>query len=226
VNSKKPSKKISNTAETAWVFDLDNTLYPEHCNLFARIDVKMKAYISDLLGVDGDEAYKVQKDYFVRFGTTLRGLIEVHGVDPEDFLDFVHDIDLSSLAEDQPLNRALGDIKGSKFVFTNGDTRYAKRVLEKIGIHEQFEGIFDIAAAGHMPKPNEASYNNFVRHFDIDPEKAVMIEDMARNLVPAANLGMTTVWVKTNYQWSSMGYQAEHIDYETSHLVGWLKENL
>ncbi len=223
---KNPKREVRNTPQTTWVFDLDNTLYPEHCNLFARIDVKMKAYITNLLGVDGDEAYKIQKDYFVRYGTTLRGLIKVHGVNPEDFMHFVHDIDLSPLKEDQEMRRALSEIQGRKFIFTNGETRYATRVLDKIGIKDQFDGIFDINAAGHVPKPNEASYRNFVDHFDVDPKDAVMIEDMARNLTPAAALGMTTVWVKTDYQWSSMGYEAEHIDYETSHLVGWLKEKL
>ena len=223
---KKSRKKVSNSSSTAWIFDLDNTLYPEHCNLFAHIDIKMKAYITNLLGVDGDQAYKIQKDYFIRYGTTLRGLIEVHGVNPEDFMHFVHDIDLSPLKQDQELDRALSKIRGRKFIFTNGEARYATRVLEKIGIEDQFDGIFDIAAAGHIPKPNEVSYQNFIDHFGIDPKNAVMIEDMARNLAPAAALGMTTVWVKTRYEWGAMGYDAAHIDYETDHLVGWLSETL
>ena len=223
---KKSKRAVKNTPQTTWIFDLDNTLYPEHCNLFSRIDVQMKAFISDLLGVDDDTAYKVQKDYFVRFGTTLKGLMEMHGVDPEDFLHFVHDIDLSSLEKDEPLNHHLSKIKGRKLVFTNGDARYATRVLEKIGIQDQFEGIFDINSAGHVPKPNHASYQNFIDHFDVDPKTSIMFEDMARNLTPASNLGMTTVLIKTNYQWSKMDYNPEHIDYETSHLVGWLEENL
>ena len=218
-----PAKKIKNTAETTWVFDLDNTLYPDHCNLFANIDVKMKAYISDLLGVDPEEAYKIQKNFFVDYGTTLRGLIDVHNIDPREFLDFVHNIDLSPLEENQDLRRQLGKIKGAKYVFTNGDTRYAARVLEKIGIENEFDGVFDITLADHVPKPYAASYQAFINHFEIDPEKSVMIEDMARNLKPAAALGMTTVWLKTSHAWGAIDYDAAHIDYETDHLVSWLE---
>ncbi len=219
----RPKKEIKNITQTTWVFDLDNTLYPDHCNLFANIDVKMKAYISSLLGVGTDEAHKIQKDFFIDYGTTLRGLIDVHGVDPREFLDFVHNIDLSPLQEDKALRQALQDIRGSKFVFTNGDTRYAQRVLEKIGIDQEFDGVFDITLADHVPKPNAAAYQNFIRHFDIDPKSAVMIEDMARNLKPAAALGMTTVWLKTAYPWGEIGYDTAHIDYETDHLVSWLE---
>lgn len=219
-------KEVKNTADTTWIFDLDNTLYPDHCNLFANIDIKMKAYISNLLGVGADEAYKIQKDFFVNYGTTLRGLIDVHKVDPREFLNFVHDIDLSPLEKDDALRNSLRKIRGAKYVFTNGDTRYAHRVLEKIGIDQEFDGVFDITLAGHMPKPHEASYHSFIRHFDIDPERAVMVDDMARNLKPAAELGMTTVWLKTSLSWGRIGYQAAYIDYETDHLVSWLEEKL
>ena len=215
-------KPPQNTADACWVFDLDNTLYPEECNLFGHIDAKMGDYIAALLGVGRVEAKKVQKDYFVRFGTTLRGLIDVHGVDPEEFLNFVHDIDLSALAEDKELGRALKKLKGRKIVFTNGDIPYAERVLKKIGIRDQFEGIFDIARARYLPKPHAETYRVFVDHFEVDPGAAVMVEDMARNLVPAARMGMTTVWVKTRDAWGSVGHDAAHIDFETDNLVHWL----
>lgn len=218
--------KITDTPETTWVFDLDNTLYPEHCNLFAHIDLRMGEFIANLLDVDKVEARRVQKDYFVRFGTTLRGLIDQHGVNPEDFLNFVHDIDLSSVDRNEALSARLAGLKGKKYVFTNGDIPYATRVLQRIGIDSYMDGIFDIASAGYVPKPHAATYDRFISHFGVDPAKAVMFEDMARNLVPAAKLGMTTVWMRSTYQWGSIGYDKQHIHYEAENLVAWFDDYL
>jgi len=214
----------ANRPEACWVFDLDNTLYPAECNLFGQIDDKMGAFISNLLDVDRVEARRVQKDYFVRHGTTLRGLIDVHGVDPVEFLDFVHDIDLEVLSEDAALRETLQNLRGRKMVFTNGDIPYAGRVLDKLGIAGEFEGIFDISTAAYHPKPYTRTYKAFVNHFEINPNNAVMIEDMARNLVPAAQMGMTTVWLRTGYKWGDAGYNADHIHHETDHLVSWLNQ--
>ncbi|MEE8295441.1 MAG: pyrimidine 5'-nucleotidase [Sphingomonadales bacterium] len=220
------TKVIQNSPETTWIFDLDNTLYPEKCNLFSLIDLKMAEYLSNLLQVDRIEARRVQKDYFVRYGTTLQGLIKVHNVDPEDFLNFVHDIDLSPLEENKELSATLGSLQGRKFVFTNGDVPYATRVLERLGIYHQMDGIFDIAKAGYIPKPNARAYERFIGEYDINPLNAVMFEDMARNLIPASNLGMTTVWVRTASEWAGIDYQAEHIHYETEHIMDWFSAHL
>lgn len=219
-------KVFQNSPEITWVFDLDNTLYHEKCNLFSLIDIKMGEYLSNFLQVDKAEAKRVQKDYFVRFGTTLRGLIKVHNVDPEDFLNFVHDIDLSPLEENPLLANKLGTLLGKKLVFTNGDIPYATRVLERIGIAKEIDGIFDIAKANYIPKPNAKAFEAFIREFDINPKNAVMFEDMARNLIPAAKLGMTTVWIKTSSEWAGIDYQAEHIHYETEHLMDWFDNHL
>lgn len=219
-------KVFQNSPEITWVFDLDNTLYLEKCNLFSLIDIKMGEYLSNFLQVDKTEAKRVQKDYFVRFGTTLRGLIKVHNVDPEDFLNFVHDIDLSPLEENPLLANKLGTLLGKKVVFTNGDLPYATRVLERIGIAKEIDGIFDIAKANYIPKPNVKAFEAFIREFDINPKNAVMFEDMARNLIPAAKLGMTTVWIKTSSEWAGIDYQAEHIHYETEHLMDWFDNHL
>lgn len=220
---RKPLPEPSLNGETSWIFDLDNTLYPERCNLFAGIDKKMGAYISRLLEVDLAEAKRVQKDYFLRYGTTLRGLIEQHGVDAREFLDFVHDIDVSPLEEDPELNATLGALSGRKYVFTNGSTRYAQKVLNRLGLDEVVDGVFDIAHANFMPKPNAAAYQAFVDHFEVDPASAVMVEDMARNLTPAYKMGMTTVWLKTASPWGEIGYNPAHIHYEIEDLGDWLK---
>jgi len=219
-------KTFQNSPETTWVFDLDNTLYPEKCNLFSLIDIKMGEYLSNLLQVDQVEARRVQKDYFVRFGTTLQGLIKVHNVDPEEFLNFVHEIDLTALEENPALADRLGRLRGRKFVFTNGDVPYATRVLERIGIAGKIDGIFDITRVDFIPKPNSRAYKAFIREYQINPKSAIMFEDMARNLIPASKLGMTTVWIKTASQWAGIDYQAEHIHYEAEHLLDWFGAHL
>lgn len=220
------SKAFQNSPEATWIFDLDNTLYPEKCNLFSLIDLKMGAYLSNLLQVDRVEARRVQKDYFVKYGTTLQGLIKVHNVDPEEFLNFVHDIDLTPLEESQPLARKLGTLFGKKIVFTNGDIPYATRVLERLGIAQEIDSIFDIKQADYIPKPNARAYDAFIREFDINPDRAIMFEDMARNLIPASKLGMTTVLIRTASEWAGIDYQAEHIHYETEHIMDWFDTHL
>jgi len=209
--------------ETVWVFDLDNTLYPERCNLFAGIDRNMGLYISRLLNVDLAEAKRLQKDYFLAHGTTLRGLIDVHGIDPKDFLDFVHNIDLSALAPDAELKAALGALKGRKLVFTNGSADYAERVLGKVGIAEAIDGVHDIGEGNYVPKPDPEAYRQLTRRFGFAPAAAVMVEDMARNLIPAARMGMTTVWLNTGYAYGRFGHDPKHIHFEIEHLAGWLK---
>jgi putative hydrolase of the HAD superfamily len=221
VQAKAPSALDS--PETVWVFDLDNTLYPERCNLFAGIDRNMGLYISKLLDVDLAEAKRLQKEYFLAHGTTLRGLIEVHGADPKAFLDFVHDIDLSALRPDGELKAALDGLQGRKVVFTNGSAGYAARVLSKIGIAETIEAVHDIGQGDYVPKPDPDAYRKLMRRFAFAPGDAVMIEDMARNLIPASKLGMTTVWLNTGYAYGRVGHEARHIHYEIDHLASWLE---
>ena len=211
----------------AWIFDLDNTLYRADSDLFARIDARMSAYVANLLGVTAEEAKRIQKDYYRDYGTTLSGLIRVHGIDPETFLGDVHDIDLSPLAPDQVLNRAIARLPGRRFVFTNGCRNYAARVLERIGLSGLMDDIWDIRTIGFEPKPGRAAYERVLAEAAIAAGRAAMFEDVARNLVPARELGMTTVWINNGSVWSKQGpehpvAQSHHIDHETGDLAAFL----
>ena len=206
-----------------WVFDLDNTLYPATSELFSQIDRRMGGFIADLLGLDEAAARHLQKTYFLRYGTTLRGLMLEHGVAPEAFLEHVHDIDLAALVPDPRLRDALAGLRGRRIVYTNGSARHAERVLARLGIAHLFDGIFDLVAAGYEPKPAGASFDRFLAAFSIVPGRAAMIEDMARNLVPAAARGMTTVWLRTAYAWGAVDHEAAAVDHEVSDLPGFLE---
>ena len=206
----------------AWVFDLDNTLYPASCNLFARIDVRMKAWIADFLKVDPDEAFRIQKHYFREHGTTLKGLMDLHGIDPEPYLDFVHDIDVTAVEPDPALQASLSALEGRKLIFTNASVVHAHRVLDRLGITHLFEGVFDIADADYVPKPQPHIYDILIDQHRLDPTKTVMVEDMARNLEPAAALGMTCVWVDTGAAWGREGSDGDWVHYRTDDLTGWL----
>ena len=211
-----------------WVFDLDNTLYHVSANLFDQIDRRMCSYVADFLNIPAAEAYKVQKSFFREHGTTLRGMMNCHDMDPEPYLDFVHEIDFSPIKVDEMMTKALAALPGRKIVFTNAATKYAGRVLERLGIAHHMEDVFDIVDAGYIPKPDPAVYAQFVEKYDIDPAGAVMVEDMARNLMPAQELGMKTVWVQTDRPWSTMGADNEadaaEPDFTTDNLSKWLSD--
>lgn len=208
-----------------WIFDLDNTLYPAACNLFAQIDVRMTAYICDLLGLDPEEARRLQKAYYHEHGTTLNGLIQVHRADPTPYLDYVHDIDLSAVEPAPELEIRLAALPGRKVVFTNGSLAHAERVLERLGVTHHFEHIFDIVAANYVPKPHADTYAGFVERCGIAPKTAIMFDDLSRNLVAAHDLGMTTVWVRTGSEWSRAPEPDDeaHIDYVCDDLLGFLR---
>ncbi|MBL6958164.1 MAG: pyrimidine 5'-nucleotidase [Rhodospirillales bacterium] len=206
----------------AWIFDLDNTLYPASCNLFAQIDVRMRDFIADYLDLDPDEAYRVQKQYFSEYGTTLRGLMHRHDMDPGPFLDHVHDIDLSPVLSNPELEQALATLPGRKLIFTNADSGHAHRVMEKLGVRHHFDEIFDIIGADYVPKPEPQIYHMLVDNYGLDPAKSVMVEDIARNLEPAAALGMTTIWVKTDTRWGTEGFDKAFVHHEVDDLAGWL----
>ncbi|MBK8173993.1 MAG: pyrimidine 5'-nucleotidase [Rhodospirillales bacterium] len=208
----------------AWLFDLDNTLYSASIDLFSQIDARMRGYIAELLGVDQDAAYALQKQYFAEFGTSMRGLMERHGMDPAAFLDHVHDIDVSVLAPADALGRALAALPGRKIVFTNASTAHAERVLKRLCIDHHFCGVFDIFAADFRPKPEPDIYRTVVERHAIDPRRSVMVEDMARNLAPAAAMGMTTVWVRTNSEWGAVGADAGYIHFMVDDLAEWLTD--
>lgn len=178
-----------------WVFDLDNTLYQARHRLFDQIDERMGSFIATRFEVDRVEARRMQKDYFFRYGTTLRGLMSEHDVHPDDFLGFVHDIDHSVLPTDQLLASALDKLEGRKLIFTNGTVEHAEQVLSAAGIAGRFDDIFDIKASEYEPKPAARPYQKFIAETGFDPKGAAMFEDIARNLEVPHDLGMVTVLV-------------------------------
>lgn len=207
-----------------WVFDLDNTLYCGVHGLFEQIDARMKAYLARFLDVDETEARRVQKSYFRDYGTTLRGMMLNHAMDPQPYLDFVHDIDITAIPAAPELDAQLARLDGRKTIFTNADLAHTERVLNRLGIAHHFNAVFDIHAAGFIPKPEPEIYHALVARFDIDPHQTVMVEDIARNLEPAWRLGMTTVWVRPETECTICKEQptGSHVDFETEDLVAWL----
>ena len=205
-----------------WVFDLDNTLYPVETNLFDQIDRRMCAYIADYLGLEHAEAYKVQKSFFREHGTSLKGMMNIHSMDPGPYLDYVHEIDFSAVEADPRLDAALSRLSGRKVVFTNAAGPYAGKVLDRLGVRHHFEDVFDIVDADYQPKPEPAVYQQVVDKYGFDPHNAVMVEDIARNLKPAAALGMTTVWVKTDRPWAHAEAETASPDFTTHNLSEWL----
>ena len=210
-----------------WIFDLDNTLYPPSCDLFAEISQRMTLYVHRLLGIPMDEARTLQKVYYHDHGTTLNGLMKLHHIDAEDYLDFVHDIDLAALIPDPRLSAVMEILPGRKFVFTNGCVKHAERVLRKLGLETHFDEIWDIRTIEFVPKPDAAAYRTVLARAGSNGADAAMFEDIARNLVEAKQLGMTTVWVKNETEWSRQGpthpvAHSHHIDYETDDLTEFL----
>jgi putative hydrolase of the HAD superfamily len=208
----------------SWIFDLDNSLYPAAADLFALIDERMGQYISKLFDCDAEEARRIQKGYFHEHGTTLAGLMRAHDVDPHEFLDFVHDIDLARITADPDMLAALDRLPGRKFVFTNGDEAYARRVLDKLGLGNAFDGMHDIHAMEYVPKPHPSGYARLCERHGIDPERALFADDMARNLVPAKQIGMATVWVDNGSEQAGAEADLQYIDYRTDDLGRWLTQ--
>lgn len=206
-----------------FVFDLDNTLYPAESNLFAQVDVKIGEYVQNFLKLDPIEARKVQKGLLLEHGTTLKGLMANHQVDPYHYLDSVHDIDFSPIEHDPGLRNALESLKGRRIIFTNADRQYAEKVMDRLGVSDLFEDIFDIHRAGLEPKPDPKIYDAFLSEFNADPNRAIMFEDMARNLIPAYHRGMATVWINTGSPWGSADHDNDLIHSETHSLSEWLQ---
>ena len=209
-----------------WIFDLDNCLYPASAGLFALIDERMGAYIQRLVQCDLAEAKRIQKAHFHAHGTTLAGLMKEHDVDPHHFLEDVHDIPLDRIKADPRLAAGLARLPGRKFLFTNGDAPYARRVLEAIGVHVHFDDLHDIHASELRPKPDPHGYALLSARFGIDPATAVLVEDMAQNLVPAKALGMTTVWVDNGSERGAHLADEGHIDHVIGDVGEWLEEIL
>jgi putative hydrolase of the HAD superfamily len=208
-----------------WLFDLDNTLYPARCNLFAQIDVRIGRYISDWLKVTPEEARVVQKQYWRDHGTSMRGMMTLHGVDPTHYLDYVHDIDYSPVEANPGLEASLKALPGRKIIFTAGDVPHAERVMERLGVAHHFEAIFDIVAGEYWPKPHKQIYEKLVKQHNVDPRRAAFADDIAINLKPAADMGMRTVWIRTDESVKrAADVNLDHIHHQTDDLATWLAE--
>jgi len=207
-----------------WLFDLDNTLYSGETRVFEQVDKKMSEYISKKLNVSLVEAKKIQKNYFYEHNTTLNGMIKNHKIDASEFLEFVHDIDLNFLKKDIPLEIELKKLPGKKIIFTNGSRKHALNVTKKIGIEKCFDDIFDIVDADFFPKPTVFPYKKLVEKHKIDPNLCVFIEDIARNLKPAYEMGMKTVWIKNEEPWAKEFSSSNFIDYKTDNLSKFLRK--
>jgi putative hydrolase of the HAD superfamily len=208
-----------------WLFDLDNTLYPARCNLFAQIDVRIGRYIADWLKVTPEEARVVQKQYWRDHGTSMRGMMSLHGVDPTHYLDYVHDIDYSPVEANPALEASLRALPGRKIIFTAGDVAHAERVMERLGVSQHFEAIFDIVAGDYWPKPHTQIYEKLVQKHDVDPMRAAFADDISVNLKPAADMGMRTVWIRTDESVKrAADTDLSHIHHQTDDLATWLAD--
>ena len=207
-----------------WLFDLDNTLYNGATKVFDQVDKKMSKFISKKLNVSIDVARKIQKNYFQEYNTTLNGMIKNHKIDADEFLEFVHDVDLSFLDKNKDLEDEIKKLDGKKIIFTNGSRAHALNVTKRIGIDELFDGIFDIRDCEFIPKPSKEPYKKLVECYKIEPQYCIFFEDIARNLRPAHELGMKTVWIKNNEPWAAKYSDSDFINYKTDDLAKFLKE--
>jgi putative hydrolase of the HAD superfamily len=212
-----------------WIFDLDNTLYPADSDLFSQIDKRMNDYIMSILGLELEDAAKLRRKYYLEYGSTLSGLMRNHGAEPERFLEYVHDVDLSPIEEAPELGQALASLPGRLFIFTNGSRRHAERVAGKLGVIEHFDDVFDIAAAGFTPKPAREAYERFLARLDVEPRAAAMFEDLPGNLESPHALGMNTVLVTPgrgphpyDERADEQTSQLPHVHHVTDDLPGFL----
>ena len=217
---------------TDWVFDLDNTLYPRECNLFAQIDVRITNYVMDVTSLDFETARDLQKSYYRDFGTTLNGLMTKHKIDPDHFLNTVHAIDYTPVDPHPVLMDTIRALPGRKFILTNGDVGHARSVLKRLGGDELFEQVYDIRAMTYVPKPHRAAYEGFFKAHDIDPNRAVMFDDLEKNLLVPHEVGMGTVHVVAGEDfvhdqvdaWELGRSTAPHVHHVTEDLAGFLRQ--
>ena len=207
-----------------WIFDLDNTLYSGNTRVFEQVDKKMTEYISKKLKVDKEEARKIQKNYFHEYNTTLNGMIKNHKINAHEFLEFVHDINIDFLQKDHSLAKEIERLDGVKIIFTNGSRKHAVNVTKRLGVDQLFDDIFDIVDCEFIPKPLMEPYKKLVKKHKIDPKLCVLVEDIARNLKPAYEMGMKTVWIENNEPWASKYANSNFVNYRTNNLPEFLKK--
>ena len=207
-----------------WIFDLDNTLYSGKTRVFEQVDKKMSEYISKKLNVSTAKAKEIQKNYFHEYNTTLNGMIKNHKIDADEFLEFVHNIDIDFLKKDPTLSEELKKLDGKKIIFTNGSRKHALNVTKRIGIDQYFDDIFDIIDSEFVPKPAIQPYKKLVEKHKIDPKLCGFVEDIARNLKPAYEMGMKTVWIENDEPWAKKYSDSDFINFKTNNLSEFLKQ--
>ena len=203
------------------LIDLDNTVYPEDSNIFSQIDKKMKEFISQTLNISLEEAFKTQKKYFKENGTTLRGLMLNHNLKPKPFLEYVHNINIATIASNTALNNFLSNYTGKKIIFTNGTKKHAENVLKKVSIFRNIDFIFDIEDANYIPKPNEITYKKIISKYKLTPSNTVMFDDIPINLKTAKKLGIKTVLIKKELEQNKL---FDYIDIVSDNLLRGLLE--
>jgi putative hydrolase of the HAD superfamily len=203
---------------TTWIFDLDNTLYPASCKLFDQIAAKMTEFIVAALKVSPAEAARLRHKYYTTHGTTLRGLMLEHGMEPHAFLDYVHAIDYAPVQHHPALGQAIANLPGRKLIFTAGTRAHARSVLAQLGASDVFEEIFDITDCNFIPKPDQRPYEIFLKRHNVAPLSAAFFEDLAVNLVVPRAMGMTTILVGQTDE----ATLPAHVDYVTDNLAEFL----
>ena len=206
------------------LFDCDGVLYQDLEVVFGQVSKKMTEYISSKLNVDLIKAKELQTNYFHKYNTSLNGLMIHHDIPPEEFLKYVHDIDLSFMKKDKLLREELEKLNIKKFVFTNGSKEHVKNITEHLGIEDLFDGIFDIVDAEFHPKPEAKAFDLMVKKFNIEPKETIYIEDIAKNLSIAKERGSTTVWLMNDEYWGKKESDKDFIDYKIENLSLFLKE--
>lgn len=211
-----------------WIFDLDNTLYSHESQVWPQVNQRITLFLQELFGLDGLSSHALRNYYYHRYGTTLNGLMAEHGIEPDDFLDFAHDVDLSLLEPDPALGAAIAALPGRKLILTNGSVAHARNVAGKLGIIDHFEDVFDIVAAGFTPKPERSTYELFLAKHAVDPGRAAMFEDIEKNLLVPSELGMKTVLIiprtpdPFREAWEQAAVEAGHVHHVTSDLTAFL----
>ena len=217
--------KLRNKIKT-WIFDLDNTLYSADSGIFQQVHILMGNFVSQHLNIELKEAKLLQKKYYKQHGTTLRGMMDNHGVDPDHFLTEVHKLDYSIVGPDKDLNQQLEKLEGRKIIYTNANRQHVDDVLKRLELTHMFKEIFDIKNANYIPKPEISPYQQIIKNFDIDTSCAIMFDDIAKNLVPAKNVGFTSVWVDAGYENFSddIANSKQYLDYETKNISNFLNQ--
>ncbi len=215
------NKKIN-----TWIFDLDNTLYSADSGIFQQVHELMGRFVSSHLDIDIEEAKIIQKKYYKQHGTTLRGMMDNHGVDPDHFLAEVHKLDYSIVGPNNKLNEELKKLQGRKIIYTNANMQHALDVLKRIELSNFFDEIYDIKMANYIPKPELAPYEEMIKQFDINTQSAAMFDDIAKNLVPAKNVGFTSVWIDAGYENFSddVKESKKYLDHETTNITKFLED--